>query len=56
MKINIRPKDCRFIVDQEKRKVICIIDNTENKLFDFIDYGFGVWYNPKCPQIGRAHV
>jgi len=49
MKINIRPKDCRFIVDQEKRKVICIIDNTENKLFDFIDYGFGVWYNPKCP-------
>lgn len=55
MKINIRPKDCRFIVDQEKRKVICIIDNTENKLFDFIDYGFSPWSNCKCPlDFGRT--
>ena len=54
MKINIRPKDCKFIVDQEKRKVVCIIDNTENKLFYFIDY-FGPWSNRKCPlEFGRT--
>lgn len=57
MKINIRPKDCKFIVDQEKRKVICIIDDTTDKLFDFIDYGMGGWSNPKCPlDIGRTVI
>ena len=28
-KLNIHPEDCRFIVNEEKRKVICLIENTD---------------------------
>ena len=34
--INIRPRDCRYIINKEKRKVVCIIDNTQFKLRNFL--------------------
>lgn len=35
MKINVRPRDCKFIVNEQERKVICILENTENYAIDF---------------------
>lgn len=36
-KLNIKKENCRFIVNEEKRTVVCIIDQTQNLLFRFID-------------------
>ena len=36
MKINIKPKYCKFIVNEQKRKVICILDETTHLVFDFL--------------------
>lgn len=36
MKINIKPKDCKFIVNEQKRKVICILDETTYLVTDFL--------------------
>lgn len=36
-KLNIKKEDCRFIVNEEKRTVVCIIDQTRALLFRFID-------------------
>ena len=41
MRIKITPEDerCQYIVDKEKRKVVCVIHDTRMLLFDFIyDY------------------
>lgn len=41
MRIKITPEDerCQYIVDKEKRKVVCVIHDTKRLLFDFIyDY------------------
>lgn len=40
MKLKIDPKNCKYIVNKEKRKVICIINHTEELFFDFLDYPF----------------
>ena len=37
MKINIRPQDCKFYVNKEKRKVVCILENTRYMLTEFIE-------------------
>lgn len=34
-KFNVRPEDCRYIVNEDKRKVICLIENTENMFIAF---------------------
>lgn len=36
-KLNIKKEDCRFIVNEEKRTVVCIIEETRALLFRFID-------------------
>lgn len=36
-KLNIRKENCRFIVNEEKRTVICIIDETRALLYNFVD-------------------
>lgn len=38
MKINISKQNARFIVQEDRRKVICIIDNTDSL---FLDYARG---------------
>lgn len=40
MKINIKPDYCRYIVNEEQRKVVCIIDNTEDLVRQFIGWPF----------------
>ena len=37
MKINIRPQDCKFYVNKEKRKIVCILENTRYMLTEFIE-------------------
>lgn len=34
---SVRPADCRFIVNEESRKVICILENTKLLFVHFID-------------------
>lgn len=36
-KLNIKKEDCRFIVNEEKRTVVCIIDQTRALLYHFIE-------------------
>ena len=38
MRINIKAKDCKFIVNKEKRKVVCIIPKTKYKFLNFLTY------------------
>ena len=38
MKLNISSKDCKYIVDKNKRKVICIIDATEYLFLNFVHF------------------
>ena len=44
-KFNIHPEDCRFIVNEEKRKVICLIENTDSLFVDFADNNFDIPYD-----------
>ena len=46
MKINVKPtsENVRFIIQPERRKVICIISNTKHYLGDFVD----LWGNNWC--------
>lgn len=43
-KFNIHPKDCRYIINEDKRKIICIIDDTENLFINFADKNFKIPY------------
>ena len=36
MRLNIAPKDCRYIVDKNKKKIVCIIDETEYLFLNFV--------------------
>ena len=51
MKLNISPADCRYIVDKNKKKVVCIIDETEHLFLDFVYSNFDV----KLEDFGDAH-
>lgn len=44
-KLNIRPENCRFIVLEEKREVICLIENTDALFTDFADNNFDIPYD-----------
>ena len=37
MNINVKQTDCQFYVDEENRKVVCVIPNTSNLFFRYID-------------------
>ena len=37
MKINIRPQDCKFYVNKEKRKVVCVLEDTQYMLTEFVE-------------------
>ena len=37
MNVDIKPRDCQFYVDEEKRKVICVIPNTAELFFNYIE-------------------
>ena len=37
MRINIKPSDCKFVVDKEKKKVVCILDETRDRLYEYLD-------------------
>lgn len=43
MDINIGMEDCRFFVDEERRTVVCVIENTGNLVKDFFDTERAVW-------------
>jgi len=44
-KFNIHPEDCRYIVNEDKRKVICIIDDTEKLFINFANKNFEIPYD-----------
>lgn len=48
MKINVKPtsENVRFIVQPERRKVVCIISNTKHYLGDFVDLWGNDWSVP----------
>lgn len=46
MKINITKKNARFIVNEEKRKVVCIIDNTANLFLKYAEKNLRI--KPDC--------
>ena len=50
MEINVKMKDCRFFVDEEKRTVICVIENTSNLVRNFFDLN---WWNENIGSSSR---
>ena len=40
MEINIKMDKCRFFVDEEKRTVICVIEDTHNLVRNFFDLNY----------------
>lgn len=45
MEINIKMENCKFFVDEEKRTVICVIENTSSLVTDFFDINKIIWSN-----------
>ena len=41
-RFNVKPEDCRYIVNEEKRKVICLIENTKYSFLNFANDNFVV--------------
>ena len=37
MKLDVKPNDCKFIVNKEKGKVVCIIPNTDTMFLEYIN-------------------
>ena len=37
MNVDIKPRDCQFYVDEEKRKVVCVIPHTAELFYDYIE-------------------
>lgn len=55
-KFNVRPSDCRYIVNKEKRTIVCLIEHTENMFTKFAETNFaipydclGIWWGDKKP-------
>lgn len=42
MKLNISPKDCVYMVYPDKKKVVCIINNTEYLFLNFVYSNFNI--------------
>ena len=43
LKINPNSNQCQYIIDKDKRKIICVIKNTKSLVYRFID---GLGYDP----------
>lgn len=41
-KFNVKPSDCRYIVNEEKRTIVCLIENTEHMFTRFADNNFDI--------------
>ena len=61
MEINIKMDKCKFFVDEEKRTVVCVIENTRNLVYNFfnlsrwmdnIDFSSRVMISP-CQELGK---
>ena len=37
MKFNVKPNDCRFVVNEEKKTVVCIYEDCSRDFINFID-------------------
>ena len=44
-KFNVKPSDCRYIVNEEKRTVVCLIENTDCMFIHFADNNFDIPWN-----------
>ena len=44
-KFNVRPSDCRYIVNKEKRTIVCLIEHTEYMFTDFAEANFDIPYD-----------
>ena len=40
MKLNTAPKNCKYIVNKEQRKVVCLIENTKYSFLSFANNNF----------------
>jgi len=52
MKINITKDKAQFIVNEDARKVICIIDHTSHLFIDYADKNLKI--RPDCDNVGRT--
>lgn len=53
-KFNVRPEDCRYIINKDKRKIICLIENTENMFIAFANNNLEIpcdCYNMVWPPV-----
>ena len=48
MNINIKMDKCVFYIDENKRTVVCIINNTRDLVLDFFNIRFRDWDPPKA--------
>lgn len=53
-KINVHPEDCRYIVNKDKRKIVCLIENTENMFMNFANYNLEIPYDCLDAVWGRT--
>ena len=55
-KFNVKPEDCHYIVNKDKRKVVCLIENTRYSFLDFANKNFVL--SPDCfdNPWGRMYV
>lgn len=48
MNINIKMDKCVFYIDENKRTVVCVINNTRDLVLDFFNIRFMDWESPKA--------
>ena len=41
-KFNVKPSDCRYIVNKEKRTIVCLIENTDHMFIHFAENNFDI--------------
>ena len=53
-KFNVKPSDCRYIVNEEKRTIVCLIEHTDCMFIHFAENNFDIPWNcmadPWCPK------
>ena len=54
MKLDVKPNDCKFIVNKEKGKVVCIIPDTDMMFFEYIDEADNYSWYPIASDIMKA--
>lgn len=53
MEINIKMENCKFFVDEEKRTVICVIENTSNLVRSFFNLN---WWDEDTGPSHRVFI